>query len=663
MINLPKKIRLDLYRLFEKSDVLDELINQGIFMEALNSVWDLRLMSSTDSRFKDLASDIRQHYINNSDWDTEELFLIKLNLIDDGNEDKFVGFLEMTVNQNWTIDENAIKELVDSYNTILVDHGYEIYADEYNDKYLPIYKLKAIEIEKDPTDVVLNKIPFYVDKKPTGHTLKAASHKDPPVKPSFVLVYDVGWNDYHLHTLFNLYYHTEDEVFLIGETKIFKTDEEPNDEGFYYMDEYMPESFVNLDIQYCSLGKNESFYRKLKDIFPETYTSVLWALKDCAMFPYLEDRYGDKHIFKTSLIRADSSERMLRLARTVLKDEDPELMFNFTYTFEPLYSKGQEIEINFDFSNTGYFPNRMFAIIGENGVGKTQMISNLPLDLYKRRISSFSPKIPQFSKIIAVSYSQYDHFEIPESTASFNYYYSGLFKNVGKKRELCTIDDLRHRLFKNCNEIIRRGRVRSLIKILSNLFQEQRLADMFVEKDDKTVLAEAYVSEWMKDMSSGEVSFLSVFSDLMANVRYDSLILFDEPENHLHPSAITSLMNAICELLDEYQSFSVVVTHSPLIVRELLSKNVYVMSRYENTPDIRKIGIESFGENVATLNTAIFGKDGVQPYFRKRIKKIMADNNLTYQDMADILESNGLSMSLNTSIFVKSIERRNHEEN
>lgn len=662
MAKLAKKLKLDLYRLFENSEVLEQINQRGTIMDALNSVWDLRLMSSTDIRFKDLAADIQQHFINNNDWEAEELFLTKLGLIDDDKEEKFVGFLEMTVSPDWGVDDNLTEELANSYNRLLTPHGYEIYAADYNDKYLPVFKLKAIEIEKDPTDIVLNSIPIYVDKAPSGHTLKVDSHKKPPELPALVLVADEGWNDYHICTLFDLFYHAEDGVTLIGETKIFKTDEEEDENGHYHTSQYIPDKFANLDIRYCSLGQDSSYYRKLKECFPENYESILWALKDSAMYPYLEDRYGELSVFKTSLTRDDSAERMLRLARPILLGEDPEGMFNFCYTFNPPYS-GSDVEFKFDFSNEGYFPNRMYAVIGENGVGKTQMISSLPLDLYKRRIAAFAPKIPHFSKIIAVSYSQYDYFEIPETTASFNYYYSGLFKNVGDKRELCTREDLRNKLFKSCYEIIRKSRVNSLKKILSNLFAEGRLDDMFVEKEDKTVLAEAYVSEWMKDMSSGEVSFLTVFADVVANIRYDSLVLFDEPENHLHPSAITSLMNAISELLEDYQSFSVVVTHSPLIVRELLSKNVYVMSRYDNTPDVKKIGIESFGENVATLNTAIFGKDGVQPYYRKRIKTIMEDHSLTYQQMAEILESDGLSMSLNTSIYVKSVERKLNEEN
>ena len=447
-MKLPKKVKLDLYRLFEHSDVLEQLRDRGMFMDALNSVWDLRLMSSTDPRFKDMAGDITQHYINNYDWEAEELFLTKLGLIDDEKDSHFVKFLEMTVSPNWGVDDNVVDELVKNYNGILEDHGFQLFTADYNDKYLPIYQLKAIEIEKDPTDIALNKIPIYVDKSPSGHTLRVDSHKAPPQKPSFVLVYDYGWNDYSLYTLFALFYHTDDGTTLIGETKIFKTDESEDENGQYHTDKYLPDSFTNLDIRFCSLGKDASYYRKLKELFPENYGSILWALKDCAMYPYLEDKYGDLSIFRTSLIRDDESERMLRLARPIMSGEDPKEMFNFTYKFIPRYSD-EEVEFSFDFSNLGYFPNRTYAIIGENGVGKTQMISSLPLDLYKRRISSFTPKIPRFSKILAVSYSQYDHFEIPETTASFNYYYSGLFKNVGEKRILCTRDDLRQLIFKN----------------------------------------------------------------------------------------------------------------------------------------------------------------------------------------------------------------------
>lgn len=630
-------------------------------MDALNSVWNLRLMSSTDNRFKDMAGDITQHFIKNTDWSNEELFLGKLGLIDDDKEDRFGLFLEMTVSPKWGVDDDIVNELAKSYNGLLEEHGYELFTADYTDKHLPIYKLKAIEIEKDPTDVALNIIPIYVDKSPTGHTLRADSHIDPPNKPAFVLVYNYGWNDYSIYTLFSLFYHTNEGISLIGELKLFKSDGDFDEKGNYFTARYLPDSFVNLDIRFCSLGKDASYYRKMKELFPENYKSVLWALKDCAMYPYLEDRYGDESVFKASLIREDEAERMLRLARPLMSGEDIKTMFCFKYKFTPRYSS-DEVEFVFNFSNEGYFPNRMYAVIGENGVGKTQMISNLPLDLCKRRINSFAPKIPQFSKIIAVSYSQYDHFEIPEATASFNYYYSGLFKNVGDKRELCTRDDLQKRVFKSCREIVKKYRIKELKSVLSNLFPMERLNDMFVEKDGKIVAAEAFVAEWMKDMSSGEVSFLSVFTDLLANIRYDSLVLFDEPENHLHPSAITSLINAIGELLYSFQSFSVLVTHSPLIVRELLSKNVYVMSRYDNTPDVKKIGIESFGENVATLNTAIFGKDGVQPYYRKRIKDIMNDYGFNYKQMAEILESDGLPMSLNTSIYVKSIERRIHEE-
>ena len=55
----------------------------------------------------------------------------------------------------------------------------------------------------------------------------------------------------------------------------------------------------------------------------------------------------------------------------------------------------------------------------KNGTGKTQLITSLPIDISKKNSSQFTPMTPLFSKVIAVSYSVFDSFEIPKNTASF----------------------------------------------------------------------------------------------------------------------------------------------------------------------------------------------------------------------------------------------------
>ncbi|MBW6100166.1 ATP-binding protein [Escherichia coli] len=50
------------------------------------------------------------------------------------------------------------------------------------------------------------------------------------------------------------------------------------------------------------------------------------------------------------------------------------------------------------------------------------------------------------------------------------------------------------------------------------------------------------------------------------------LVLFDEPETHLHPPLLAVLMSALRIVLNEVDAFAIVATHSPVVVQETLSK-------------------------------------------------------------------------------------------
>ena len=148
----------------------------------------------------------------------------------------------------------------------------------------------------------------------------------------------------------------------------------------------------------------------------------------------------------------------------------------------------------------------------------------------------------------------------------------------------------------------------------------------------------------------------------MAHIRKYSLILFDEPETHLHPEAITWLMNAIQRLLKTYVSYGLIVTHSPIIIRELLSRNVLVMRRIENSVSVHKIGIESFGENLSVLNNEIFGSEDVQPYYKTYIEELVSYGT-SYDRIVSKIQTEGIPLSLNLRMFIKNLIRtRYHEE-
>ncbi len=145
-----------------------------------------------------------------------------------------------------------------------------------------------------------------------------------------------------------------------------------------------------------------------------------------------------------------------------------------------------------------------------------------------------------------------------------------------------------------------------------------------------------------------------IITEIIANIRYDSLLIYDEPETHLHPNAISQLINTIYELSRIFQSYCIIATHSPIIVQELLSKNVYVLERKGSYATIRKPSIETFGENLSTIIEEIFGNREIPKQF-KIILSDLIKKGMSYEGILKEIESDNVPVSLNTRLFLKSI--------
>ena len=149
-----------------------------------------------------------------------------------------------------------------------------------------------------------------------------------------------------------------------------------------------------------------------------------------------------------------------------------------------------------------------------------------------------------------------------------------------------------------------------------------------------------------------------VVSEIVANIRFDSLLLFDEPETHLHPNAISQLMNGIAELVSEFESYCIIATHSPIIIQEMFSRDVLVISREENIPSVKKIGVESFGENLSVITEEIFGNRAIPKFYETTIKKLVKIH-ITYDKVLEVMKEDSLPLSLNVRLYLQSLVERN----
>lgn len=61
----------------------------------------------------------------------------------------------------------------------------------------------------------------------------------------------------------------------------------------------------------------------------------------------------------------------------------------------------------------------------------------------------------------------------------------------------------------------------------------------------------------------------------------NSLLLFDEPETHLHPNMIFKLVKSLYKILETEESYAIIATHSPIIIQQVPSKNILIFENYE----------------------------------------------------------------------------------
>lgn len=95
----------------------------------LAPLYGLRLLPSTDYRFKTAGEDIRQHRLNNYDWGDEWIFGDeRFNLLHSSDEE-FLRFVVRTVHPTVRRNADVQQTMVARINESLSADGYELYAD------------------------------------------------------------------------------------------------------------------------------------------------------------------------------------------------------------------------------------------------------------------------------------------------------------------------------------------------------------------------------------------------------------------------------------------------------------------------------------------------------------------------------------------------------
>lgn len=518
------------------------------------------------------------------------------------------------------------------------------------------------------------------------------------VPPAFVLEQD-NWNDYSFQTQYHLSYHapTTDggvEITSLGPVKILRRGQTKADGLLVQSD------FHALDSQFCSVGQSLDYYERARELGAVGRTA-LEALRDVVASPQLVAEFEAEDGWATSLYRDQQDKgKKFRLLATGLVNGDylkaPEDQQSFSF-----HVKGWQEPVSFDttsgepwdFESTR-LPDRVNVLVGRNGSGKSTLLARLARVAYGspseraerplKNLGKLSPEGVGFPRIVTVAFSPFDSFKIPGSDDRNKLQIAkdlqrgiGRFSFIGLRDFSAEVD-----LTEQSNDLPEIGastevddrdfqtRLKS-IEQLADEFEAYRMRiqekdrslvlqralrklerGMFSEADSRGILQQSaeLTRQWFLRCSTGHKITLLVTFGLVACLEFNSLVLIDEPETHLHPPLLAAMMHGLRGILKDYESIAVVATHSPVVIQESMARHVHVVRREGDLTSVRPVSTETFGESIGHITAQVFGMESNATDFHKvldsliekyqaveKIEALFMDGLMSHQGRAYVL--------------------------
>lgn len=457
----------------------------------------------------------------------------------------------------------------------------------------------------------------------------------------------IDWDDKNYKTTYNLhFYQNEKKSLNIGRVKILDKRNRITD---------LQKQFKKLDSRYfCSLGQNIDYYKNLRTIKEYVNTEALLnGLNDITYNFGLRENFENEQGFKNSLIRDNDHDAIeaLNHGYSVYRGELSEKDFGFTYSCQLKNALGKH-EVYFNFQPKILLPGRVFSIVGKNGTGKTQYLAKLASALVSQRKPreleyDKLDKSLTFRKVIAISYSIFDKFKISKSNKRVAYKYFGVRDKRGKTNEIISNKKLIQTIELLENKLLFDTWLKHVKNVL-NLDSEEIIHEYLrTLRSNRKLLKEKSIESIL---SSGQILLLQIIAQIISEISENTLILFDEPETHLHPNALSQLIRILHDILKENDSFAIIATHSPIVLQEIPSKFIKVFKREENYPFITEPEIETFGGNLTEITEKVFDIRDFDGNYKVYFRNL--SNKKSYEEILSLFNNR---LSLNAKIYLKNL--------
>lgn len=467
------------------------------------------------------------------------------------------------------------------------------------------------------------------------------------------------WDDYNYRTYYHLhagYGLTGGESVYLGGIRIMSLFQEER-EMHLLMQIFGEKLFVELPDNYVSLSMDVGLYMGLNR-YLATSEERQALVKSLHMIlgkdsEYYSSELARNNCFRKSLLRDTASldNFALNKGRALLRGSEcyydlrkESIKVKFAHILQPIELHFSSVKNEDD----AIIPNGVLVFIGKNGSGKSTSIYRLAKLLYtdptlrfklKEEVGELEPNNVGVSRLFLISYSPFDNFILPIlcDRDYFSLLESG--SDVNSRFVFCGIRDLYSEIRSekdiddklSVDNIIKDRQDKTILKSISTLASEFTQALNVVKQDfmlewhiflDNCRIAQPSLYEDIEEfnndldddsisikfmsLSTGHKFFMHSFVRVLAYIEDNCLLLFDEPENHLHPPMLSFMISEFRRVLSKNRSVMFIATHSPVIVQESFAKNVFVVRKQGGETSISQPFIETYGANLSTITTEVF---------------------------------------------------------
>lgn len=392
-----------------------------------------------------------------------------------------------------------------------------------------------------------------------------------------------------------------------------------------------------------SLGQSDSYYENLADLPAGVREDYCRSMRDSAWDYTKIVSNKSRPAIRKSLLRSVALSSVTGEWHRLLKGQSEKIYYDIRYS-APEYS------LEFIVDPSSMPPTNLHAVIGRNGVGKTTLLRNIAESLVGGTSTESVHSLQVLDNygvdqgnLAGIQYVSWSAFDESDDLSGWTFSSGIGYSEIGVKgiRELTPTASLEApgiRQDINWAQETYSPRVVSFLSAFCMVLEKKRgnlllrslrilMSDPGFRRLNIIDNIERYVNEYGPNDSVPEEylrglaeSFKSRLSDghkvvlltatyLAATLAERTMVVLDEPEAHLHPPLLSSLIKSLNSLLLEKNAIGIIATHSPVVLQELPKTCVWKIKRNafgDSRAEVSRPAIETFGEDVGPLTYEVF---------------------------------------------------------